>query len=371
MPVPSLAANIDLSGLRAQGNALSGLGGNPQQAMAQLGPMYQQGFLGSLGVNQQINTGVQTGYDTLRSNVDQQYGDIAKGYQNLYGDVLGRISGSNQTNLTDINAAYNASAGGASQDLINRGLGNSTTQSSVQRGIELDRQRALTASQNQFAQLGAGYANSIGQAGLGAQQAGTHLGASLGQAQLGAQERVSAPYPNAQMYSQLAQMYGSNLQRQQDQQRADQLQRPGAGFAWGGGTGVGSGSGNNTPFKGPPPGFGSGLTGGGGGYGGFGSFGGDGGGRSAGVFNPNAFGDTGPWNGGSGTGLGGVTAATNPFGGSPYGAYGDPSTVGPVGSGATVGLGSYGGGWDNSGGQSNTAYWDAGAGAMVDPFQGY
>ncbi len=367
MSQPTLNPNLDLSGLYAQGNALSGLGQSPQQAMANLGPMYQQAYQGATNLNQQLLSGTQTGYDTLRQNVDQQYNDVAKGYQSLYGDVLGRIAGSNQTNLTDINAAYNASGGGINQNLISRGLGNSTVVNAMQRGNELDRQRALTASNNQFAQLGAGYASALGQAGLGAQQQGIGLGASLGQAQLGALERVSAPYPNAGLYANLAQMYGSNIQRQQDQQRADQLQRPGIGFGQGG-MGVGSGSGNNTPFKGPTPFFGQ--SGGGvsiGGYGapGFGGFGGLGSNAPPQTFNPNAYGDTGPWNGGSGTMTGGTTTAPTPFGGSPYGAYGDPTTVGGAGGGATIGGGMGGYNTYGNAGFGSNFYGDTGG---VDSF---
>ncbi len=259
MAAPSLSANLDLSQLSAQGNALSGLGGDPAQAMAQLGPMYQQSYLGSLGLNQQLLGGLQTGYDTLRSNADQQYGDISKGYQSLYGDVLGRIAGTNQTNMNDINTSYNARAGGATQDLISRGLGNSTVQSAIQRGIENDRQRALTGSQNQFAQLGAGYASALGQAGLQSQQQGANLGANLGQAQLGMLERVNVPYPNAQMYSQLAQMYGSNLQRQQDQARLGQLTgNNGMTFTGAGGGGVGGGRNGFGPAPGPSMSWGGG-----------------------------------------------------------------------------------------------------------------
>lgn len=277
MPAPSLSVNLPWQSLAANGQAMSGLGGDPAAAAAQLGGLYNQSYQSALGLNSSLFSGLQTGYDTLRSDVDQRYGDIQKGYSQLYGDVLGRISGTNDTNLHDINAAYNAKAGGSSQDLISRGLGNSSSQRSAQRGIELDRQRALTNSQNQFAQLGANYASQIGQAGLGAGERGTQTGAGLGQAQLGMLERVQAPYPSAQMYTNLAQMYGSNLQRQQDQRRADQLQSPGAGFSQASGFGVGTGAKDSGPFHGPTPGFGSGSMGGmTGGYGGggFGSFGG-------------------------------------------------------------------------------------------------
>lgn len=278
MPVSDLTTNLPWQNLQSQSNAFSGLGQNPQTALAGLGQAYQGNYSAALGLNAALSSGTQTGYQNLRGQLDKQYSDISTGYQNLYGDVLGRIAGTNQTNLQDINAQYDAFAGSQTQSAINNGLGNSTIAMNMQRGVQQDRERALTASQNQFAQLGAGYASSIGAQGLQSQQAGAQTQAGLGQDQLHALLSTSIPYPNAGLYSNLAQMYGANQQRTQDQQRADQLQRPGVGFAWGGGTGVGSGAGNNTPFRGPSAvsGMGGGMAGGygGGGLGSFGGFGG-------------------------------------------------------------------------------------------------
>jgi hypothetical protein len=70
----------------------------------------------------------------------------------------------------------------------------------MQRAINLDRARAITQSQNQFAQLGANYAAQIGGAGLAAQQQGAGIQASLGQAQMNALSQVNAGYPDASMY---------------------------------------------------------------------------------------------------------------------------------------------------------------------------
>jgi hypothetical protein len=156
----------------------------------------------------------------------------------------------------------------------------------MQRGVELDRQRAITGSQNQFAQLGAGYASALGQAGLGARQQGAQIGANLGSQQLGFQASTMAPYPNASLYANLAQMAGANQQRTQAQGQFDQLARPGgAGFSQGG-MGVGGGRADNTPFKGPTMmDHGGGMVGGYGG-GGFGNFGGFAGGSAPAPYQP-------------------------------------------------------------------------------------
>lgn len=209
MATPSLQVDLPWGGLAAGGAALSGLGGNPAAAKAQLGPLYQQQYNAALGMNQALYSGAQQGYEGLRSSVDRQYQDVLGGYQQLYGDVLGRIAGSNASNIMDIDTNAAAQSGRASQDMVSRGLGNSTVQQNMQRAISLDRARAITDSENRFAQLGANYASNIGQNRLQAQQQGIGLGANLGQAQLGMLERVNAGYPDAGMYGSLAQMYGA------------------------------------------------------------------------------------------------------------------------------------------------------------------
>lgn len=223
MATPNLSTQLPWGSLAAGGNALSGLGGDPKAALSQLGSNYNQQYQSSLGMNQALMGGVQTGFEALRSNVDSQYSDIMGGYNALYGDVLGRIAGSNDSNITDINAQYNAQAGKALSNAVSRGLGNSTVAGNMDRGIQLDRARAITDSQNRFAQLGAGYANQIGQARLGAQQQGVNLGANLGQGQLAALERVNAPYPDAGMYGSLAQMYGAQIERDQGQRQSPMM----------------------------------------------------------------------------------------------------------------------------------------------------
>lgn len=354
MPVSDLTAQLPFQGYQNQANAFSGYGGNPSAAAANLGPAYASNFNTSANLNNAILQGTQTGYQNLRGQLDQQYGDIYGKFQNLYGDVLGRIAGTNQTNMQDINTAYNAQAGNTTQSLISRGLGNSTVLDSMQRGVEADRQRALTASQNQFTQLGAGYASAIGGQGLQSQQQGAQTQANLGSQQLQFLGSTQAPYPNAGMYSQMAQMYGAQQEADKNRQQAASLMRPPTGFAQGG-MGVGSGSGNNTPFKGPPPGFGSSLMSGNtGGYGGFGSFGGYG---QQQTYTPD------PNLGFSG---GNYQAPENP--GAQYG-YSDPQAMAAIGGGAIGAMGW--GGYGSPMGGGGTSYYDAGAGAMVDPFQGY
>jgi len=222
MAVAQFNYNLPWQGLATGGQALSGLGGDPKAAMANLGPLYQSQYAAALGMNQALHQGVQTGYDSLRQSVDDIYGNIYKNYDSLYGDVLGRIAGTNTSNIRDIEANARAQSAASQQSLINRGLGNTTILNSANRGINSDRQREITRSNEQFAQLGAGYANQIGQNRIGAQQSKAQMMAGLGTQQLGALERVNAGYPDAGMYGQLAQMYGASAEADKNRQ---QLQR--------------------------------------------------------------------------------------------------------------------------------------------------
>lgn len=226
MATPNLTTNLPWQSLSSGGNAFAGAGGDPQAALGQLGQNYNNQYQAALGLTGAQYSGLQTGYENLRQSVDQNYQDILGGYSSLYGNVLDRIAGTNSSNIQDINSQYNANQGAMNQSAVSRGLGNSSLQQNLQRANELDRARAITGSQNQFAQLGANYAANIGSQRLGAQQQGAQLGANLGQAQLGSLERVNVGYPDAGMYGNLAQMYG----RQAEQQRLQKQQPAGGGI---------------------------------------------------------------------------------------------------------------------------------------------
>lgn len=284
MPPANLSANLPWQNLQAQSNAFAGLGGDPQAAMAGLGQSYAGNYGAALGLNAGLFSQTQTGYEGLRGQLDSQYADISKGYSDLYGDVLGRIAGSNQSNIQDINSQYDSAAGSQMQGAISRGLGNSTVQQNMQRGVEMDRARAITGSQNQFAQLGAGYAASIGGQGLQAQQQGAQTQANLGVDQLRFLGSTNIPYPNAQMYSQMAQMYGGNIEAQRNRQDLAQQQKSMRGMGvMSAGAGVSGGS-NGFPAQRTPSAFDYGATYGGGG----GSFGALSGGGGYGGVDPRA-----------------------------------------------------------------------------------
>jgi hypothetical protein len=223
-------------GLRAGGNALQGLGGDPQQAMANLGPMYAQQYQSALAMNEKNNENVQMGYGQLRSEADQVYQNIYKNLDARYSDVLGRIAGTNTSNINDIGRNAEALSGRASQQMVSRGLGNTTVQQNMQRAIESDRARETTRSNEAFAQLGAGYADRIWGDRTNAQQNKAQMMSGLGTQQLAAQERIQAGYPDAAMFGSLAQMYGAQSEADKNRKLQEAaMQRAGAGVQSAGG----------------------------------------------------------------------------------------------------------------------------------------
>ena len=155
----------------------------------------------------------------LRQSTSDIYDNIYKNLDARYGDVLGRISNTNTSNLNDINRNAEALSGQASQQMVSRGLGNTTVQQNMQRAIAADRMREATRSNEAFAQLGAGYADRIWQDRTAAQQSKAAALSSLGVAQNSALERVNVGYPDAGMFASLAQMYGAQAEAQKNRKQ--------------------------------------------------------------------------------------------------------------------------------------------------------
>lgn len=244
------AYNAALSQNQAQyGNILQGY---QQTAGNQFNT--QQGIQGGYGSLQNgITTNLGTQLNNAGASQAQGQNNIQQGYGQLAGNVQGTIQGITASQQQAINDAYTQQSGSASQSLINRGLGNTTIQGTMQRGLQLDQQKASIALANQQAQLSAGYQSQLGLAGLGyagqSVQANTQqsnlsaeqqaaYGSQLGLAGLGYQNQanmqntqqannqlgfmnsVQMQYPNAQAYGQLLYNQGALGLAQQGQQNA-------------------------------------------------------------------------------------------------------------------------------------------------------
>lgn len=216
MAIANLNYALPMQGFAAGGSLLGGLGADPKQAQQQLGQNYNAMHNAALEGQTRQREGIQTGYANLRSEADQIYNNIFTNMNARYGDVLGRIAGTNTSNINDIGRNAQAQSGAASQQMVSRGLGNTTVQQNMQRAIEADRARETTRSNEAFANLEAGYADRIWGDRTQAQQAKAAMMAGLGTQQLGAMERVNIAYPDANAYMGLAQMYGANAQAQEN-----------------------------------------------------------------------------------------------------------------------------------------------------------
>lgn len=203
------------SGGSGFGGAYSGYGGgNVIQGnlpfQSSLGGGYAGAYQSALNQNKQNYQNVLAGYQQTMQQQQSQQANVAQGYTNLYQSILGELQGSNTAQQQLINRQYDAQRGAQSQSLINRGLGNTTVQSAVDRGLSMDQSLAQNANAQQFAQLQAGYHNQIGLASQAYQGDSINRQVGLAGQQLDFMNSVSAPYPNAGMYAQIAAMNGQN-----------------------------------------------------------------------------------------------------------------------------------------------------------------
>lgn len=226
---------------------------------------YQSAYANALSINSQLYNNILAGYQGLTAAQVAQQNSIQAGYGQLQGDVLHDIQNIDASQRQAIADTYHQQSGAAAQQLINRGLGNTTVQSGVQRGLVADKTKADIALSNQMAQLTAGYRSQLGQAGLNYQNQANMQNTALGSQQLGWMNSVSAPYPNVMDYNRAAMMRGAVSQGQHSPTGVGGIGGIGgggfrvAGGSQGGMRGIGGGGGG---------GFSQGPS-----YGGFGGYG--------------------------------------------------------------------------------------------------
>lgn len=169
---------------------------------------YTKSYNSALAMNQANYNNILAGYQKSLASQTSAQQAIQAGYSNLYNDVLGRISSEGESRRQGIDRASAQTLAKSSQQLIDRGLGNSTIQTSVNRGVEADRNFQQLNLSDQLARQSADYMSRLGLAGLGSEQRGQD--AMLGQfnRQLDFMNSVTAKYPDAGMYGQLAMQAG-------------------------------------------------------------------------------------------------------------------------------------------------------------------
>jgi len=213
------------------GNAAAGMaavgGGLGIPGLGQVANQYGQSYQAALQQNQAQYGNILKGYQQLMGNQVANQAPIQQGYADLSKNVLAGIQGVGASQKQAIQDAYAQQSGGLQQSMVNSGLGNTTVTGSMQRGVQLDSQKAQVALANQIAQLNAGYQSNLGLAGLNYQNQANMQNTALGAKQLDWMNSVNFGYPNAQDYNSL---FGQAGQFQQmGQNRALQQRLMGIG----------------------------------------------------------------------------------------------------------------------------------------------
>lgn len=177
-----------------------GIGG-PMNVGSFPGEDYAAAYQNALQQNLQLWNYTIQGYDRLGQQLASNANNIVNQYGQLTQQGLALLEGADASQKQEIADAFARESGAASQDLINRGLGNTTVQNSVQGGIALNKQKALTQLAGQTAQQKANLLTGLGGQSLQAQQQLSNALAGIGSQALGAIGNVQARYPNMSDYA--------------------------------------------------------------------------------------------------------------------------------------------------------------------------
>lgn len=192
---------------------------------------YNSAYKAAASTNNNLYQQAMSGYAQMIAQANAAQQQVTAGYGTLQRKVVQGLKGSNRANLQDIADQFTSLSGSMSQQMIDRGLGNTTVQQSVQRGVSADYAKERTRSQGAFAQLIASMRSQLGQARLQSQQQGIGMMSGLQSDQLHYLASIASPYPDPGMYAQMA-----------------------AGLASGGG-GMGMGMPGPSPGLGPTGGY--------------------------------------------------------------------------------------------------------------------
>jgi hypothetical protein len=122
-------------------DVLSGLNANQDRNLGALSGLYGN----MTGQYAQGANNVMGQYNQAYNDWASNSANVGRGYDNLNSDLQSRNNLLGQTEATNIDERFARQQASADQDLINRGLGNTTVRSSVNRGIGYDQSRAQTA----------------------------------------------------------------------------------------------------------------------------------------------------------------------------------------------------------------------------------
>lgn len=170
---------------------------------------YTTAYNNALSTNQQLYNNIMAGYNQTMTYQQSQQQAINSGYSTLQADTLGQLAGVQTAQNQQAADAYAAQVGQSTQDMVNRGLGNTTVTQSVARGDMYDYQKVMNQNAANFGQLNANYMSQIGLAQLGYQDSSTQQIANTANNELQWMNTVSVPYPDPYAYAQLNQQAGA------------------------------------------------------------------------------------------------------------------------------------------------------------------
>lgn len=167
---------------------------------------YDSAYQNYTNLNKQLYDNINAGYAQMLTEMRQAQAGLQAGYTGLESRVMQRLAGKNKSNIRDINNRYTALSGQMSQQMIDRGLGNTTVQQSIQRGLASDRSAEATRSREGYSKLMADYQTKIGGNALEAQQQGFSMMSGIQGRTLDWMNSITAPPPDPGLYAQLAAM---------------------------------------------------------------------------------------------------------------------------------------------------------------------
>lgn len=138
-----------------------------------------------LGINQQHYGNVQNAYNSAQQNLSSALPSIYSGYNQLSSNVMNTLGlgtggwGVAAPAAAAIGQQAAKTQGAATQQLTDRGLGNTTAVQNVADQNSLYTQEAYGSLGSQLAQTAAGYQSNIGEAGLSAQMTGLQTQSGL------------------------------------------------------------------------------------------------------------------------------------------------------------------------------------------------
>ncbi len=182
-------------GAAGAGGAGGGSAGGSQSS-AQMIPGMESIYKQLLGINQERYSNVQQAYNQGQNRLSEQLPGIYQGYNQLSGDVMNTL-GMGQVLGKDGNWGVAGPAaeaikrqdvaqqGQITQDMTNRGLGNTSVGGNLQNQRGYNTEQAYGGLGAQLAQTAAGYQSQIGLGGLGARMQGAGMQTGLTQGALG------------------------------------------------------------------------------------------------------------------------------------------------------------------------------------------